>query len=109
MQDRETIIFRQNNTTQQKVNVSQHRSNLHLPIAQASDEDFDKKVEISMDLRMRIQKARLANKMSQKELATAVNVKASEVTQYESGALKPNNQVLGKIERVLKVKLRGKF
>ena len=29
------------------------------------------------------------------------------VNQYESGAAVPNNQVLGKMERILGVKLRG--
>ena len=38
----------------------------------------------------------------------AVNEKQSVIQEYESGKAIPNNQVLGKLERALGVKLRGK-
>ncbi|KAL7268960.1 multiprotein-bridging factor 1 [Rhizina undulata] len=46
--------------------------------------------------------------MTQKDLATKVNEKPSVINDYESGRAVPNQQVLGKIERALGVKLRGK-
>lgn len=84
-----------------------------------------------MDLKLRIMKARQAKGMTQKELATVsrtflarsfdprrlrpcallllqkMSEKPQVVNQYESGAAIPNNQVLGKMERILGVKLRG--
>ena len=38
----------------------------------------------------------------------AVNEKPQIVTEYEQGKAIPNNQILGKLERALGVKLRGK-
>ena len=55
-----------------------------------------------------IQKARQAKGLTQKELATQINEKPQIVTEYEQGKAIPNNAILGKLERVLGVKLRGK-
>lgn len=46
--------------------------------------------------------------MSQKELATKINEKPQIITDYEAGRGIPNNIIIGKIERVLGIKLRGK-
>ncbi|KAH0584104.1 hypothetical protein H2248_009673 [Termitomyces sp. 'cryptogamus'] len=50
---------------------------------------------------------RMALKLSQKDLAQKVNEKPSVIQDYESGKAVPNTQVLGKLERVLGIKLRG--
>ena len=63
--------------------------------------------KVSMDLKMRIMKARQAKGMTQKELATKMSEKPQVVNQYESGQAVPNTQVLSKMERILGVKLRG--
>ncbi|XP_063713443.1 endothelial differentiation-related factor 1 homolog [Symsagittifera roscoffensis] len=55
-----------------------------------------------------IQQARAAKEWSQKDLATKVNEKQSVINEYESCKAVPNQQVLGKLERTLGVKLRGK-
>jgi putative transcription factor len=47
--------------------------------------------------------------MNQKQLAQALAVQASVIQDYENGKAIPNNQLLGKLERVLGVKLRGKI
>lgn len=51
--------------------------------------------------------ARLALEMTQKDVAQKVNEKPSVIQDYESGRAIPNPQILGKLERILKVKLRG--
>ena len=55
-----------------------------------------------------MQTARLELKLSQKDLAATVNEKVSVLQDYESGKAIPNPQILGKLERALGVKLRGK-
>lgn len=55
-----------------------------------------------------ISKVRTEKKLSQKDLATKINEKPQIINEYESGKAIPNQQVLGKIERALGVKLRGK-
>lgn len=55
-----------------------------------------------------ISKVRTEKKLSQKDLATKINEKPQIINEYESGKAIPNQQILGKIERTLGVKLRGK-
>lgn len=64
--------------------------------------------KVSTDVKVAIQKARLAAKLSQAQLAQKINEKEQVVKEYENGKAIPNQQVLGKLERVLGVKLRGK-
>ncbi|WOL14126.1 hypothetical protein Cni_G22906 [Canna indica] len=63
---------------------------------------------VGADVRQAIQRARLAKKMSQAELAKLINERTQVVGDYESGRAVPNQAVLAKMERVLDVKLRGK-
>lgn len=64
------------------------------------------KVEISVG--RAIQKARQEKQMTQKDLAQKINEKPQVVNEYEAGKAIPNQQILGKMERVLGIKLRGK-
>lgn len=61
--------------------------------------------KVSQDVRMAIQKARCAKKMTQKELANRLNLSASTINEYESGKAIPNRQILSRIGRALGVKL----
>jgi ribosome-binding protein aMBF1 (putative translation factor) len=49
--------------------------------------------------------ARTAKKMTQKDLATAINEKPQVVAEYESGKAIPNPQIISKLERKLGTKL----
>lgn len=64
--------------------------------------------KVSGDLKRAIIQGRTAKKMTQAQLAQQINEKPQIVQEYEQGKAIPNNQVLGKMERVLGVKLRGK-
>ncbi|KAJ0960600.1 hypothetical protein J5N97_001525 [Dioscorea zingiberensis] len=65
--------------------------------------------KVAPEVRAAIQKARLAKKMSQVELAKLINERAQVVQEYESGKAVPNQAVLAKMEKVLDVKLRGRI
>lgn len=52
-----------------------------------------------------LMKARADKKMTQKQLATAINEKPQIVGEYESGKAIPNGQIIAKLERALGVKL----
>ncbi|PCH39443.1 hypothetical protein WOLCODRAFT_85692, partial [Wolfiporia cocos MD-104 SS10] len=54
-----------------------------------------------------IQAARMERQIKQKDLAQKVNEKLSVIQGYESGHAIPDPQILGKLERILEVKLRG--
>ena len=102
-----TIIFRSRPKSVPRI-VSSTRTRCKIDIG--DDETFeDKKETIQLSLSKRIQQARLAKRMSQKELACAINEKPSVIMQYESGQVVPTNQILGKLEKALGIKLRGKI
>lgn len=63
---------------------------------------------VSMDVGRLIQKGRQAKGLSQKELATKICEKPQVINEYESSKAIPNQAILGKIERALEMKLRGK-
>ena len=63
--------------------------------------------KVSSELKKLIMQARTAKKMTQAQLAQAINEKPQTVQEYEQGKAIPNNQILGKMERALGVKLRG--
>jgi len=65
--------------------------------------------KVAVEVRHAIQKARIEKKMSQAELAKQINERPQVVQEYENGKAVPNQAVLGKMERVLGVKLRGKI
>ena len=51
----------------------------------------------------------MEKQFSQKDVAQKVNEKPTVIQDYESGKAIPNPQILGKLERVLGVKLRGAY
>uniref|UniRef100_A0A8C3S4I9 Endothelial differentiation related factor 1 n=1 Tax=Chelydra serpentina TaxID=8475 RepID=A0A8C3S4I9_CHESE len=55
-----------------------------------------------------IQQGRQSKGLTQKDLATKINEKPQVIADYECGRAIPNNQVLGKIERAIGLKLRGR-
>jgi len=63
---------------------------------------------ITADVARAIQQARQAKGLSQKDLATKICEKPQVVNDYEASRGIPNNNILGKMERALGVKLRGK-
>merc|ERR550539_1584869 len=60
---------------------------------------------VNRSLSKAIQQARMAKKMTQKELATAINEKPQVIAEYENGKAIPNGQIIVKIERKLACKL----
>tara|TARA_Y100001970_G_C13681666_1_gene578029 strand:+ start:172 stop:507 length:336 start_codon:yes stop_codon:yes gene_type:complete len=61
--------------------------------------------KITNELKTSIQQARLAKKMTQKQLASALNVTIKDIADYENGKAIPNNQFISKLERTLQAKL----
>ena len=55
-----------------------------------------------------IREGRCTKGMKQKDLAGKLNVPAKTIVMYENGSIIPNNNLMGRIERVLGIKIRGK-
>jgi putative transcription factor len=51
----------------------------------------------------------MINNITQKQLSNRLNLPLKTITNYENGSVIPDNNILGKIEKVLNIKLRGKF
>jgi putative transcription factor len=60
---------------------------------------------VDRSLSQAIQQARLAKKMTQKELATSINEKPAIIQEYEAGKAIPSGALIAKIERALGVRL----
>ena len=78
--------------------------------AKKLDEDNEHVVhkKVTLSLGKTIQQARAAKGMTQKDLAQKINEKPHVVNEYEAGKAIPDQTILGKLERQLGVKLRGK-
>ena len=95
---------------QQKQATKTHISDEALKQAKIDQETEELKHKtVSQDISRLIIQGRNTKKMNQKQLAQALAVQASVIQDYENGKAIPNNQLLGKLERVLGVKLRGKI
>ncbi|KAK3862432.1 hypothetical protein Pcinc_031712 [Petrolisthes cinctipes] len=64
--------------------------------------------KVPADVGRLIQQGRQAKKWTQKDLATRISEKPQVIQEYEQGKAVPNQSVLGKIERAIGVRLRGK-
>jgi putative transcription factor len=79
----------------------------HLRKLEESTDVFEHK-QVNRNLAQAISQARQAKKMTQAQLATAINERQQIVQEYESGKGIPNAQVLGKLDRALGIHLPRK-
>jgi putative transcription factor len=100
-QDWTTVIFKKRKPPKQ---YAQNETQVKLKKLE-NEEIVIKKT--SLKLRKAIQQARTTHKMSQSMLANKINVKSNVINDYESGKAIPNQQIIVKLEKVLKVKLQG--
>lgn len=84
-------------------NASAHNASVNARKIEESEELKHAKVDKALS--KAIMEARMAKKMTQKDLATKINEKPQVVGEYESGKAIPNAQIIFKMERVLGVKL----
>jgi ribosome-binding protein aMBF1 (putative translation factor) len=70
------------------------------------DEDHEntKHKTISNSFKKVLQQERMKAQMSQKDLATAINVKSTIVQSYEQGIGIPNSQIISKMEKAISQK-----
>lgn len=88
-------------------NKTGHSTDLNTAKLDRETEELTHKT-VSTDVGKAIQRARQDLQMTQKDLAVKVNEKPQIIQEYEQSRAIPNQQILGKLERALGVKLRGK-
>lgn len=69
--------------------------------------EIDTIPKVSKSFGQAMQKARLAKKLTQKQLAQQINVKPQIINQYESGKAIKDSATISKIRNILQIK--GKF
>ncbi len=96
-QDWETIFM-----TKTKEKTPQQQTGPKPPVDTHQAEPLPK---VTVELKTALQQARIAKKLSQKELAQQINVPVSLINDYEKGAAIPNNSFIAKLEKSLGTKL----
>merc|ERR1719413_99315 len=92
--------------TEKKYGAGSNASSLSANNARKIEESDElKHNKVDKNLSKAIQQARMAKKMTQKELATKINEKTQVIGEYENGKAIPNAQIIVKIERALGCKL----
>lgn len=81
----------------------QHASNASKKV---EEDELPKVKKLDNDFGKRLQQARCAKKMTQKDLAQKINEKQKVVQDYETGKAIPNHTVINKMERALGARLR---
>lgn len=96
--------------TSQKYNAGTNKQHVAAKNTAKLDRENEelKHKTVSHDVSKLIMQGRQAKGLSQKDLATKICEKPQIVNDYEAGRGIPNNLILGKIERVIGIKLRGK-
>jgi len=97
--------------TQQKYGAATNKQHVVTKNTAKLDRETEelKHDKVSIDISKLIQQGRQAKNLTQKDLATKINEKPQVVQEYEAGKGIPNHVILGKLERVLDIKLQGKI
>tara|TARA_B100001175_G_C19403972_1_gene587692 strand:+ start:138 stop:461 length:324 start_codon:yes stop_codon:yes gene_type:complete len=98
-QDWEPVVLKKTHNTNKTINVKKVNSDTM---------DIEIKPTVSLNNSLLIQKARMAKKMSQKDLAQKLNIDSKVIQTYESGKAIPDNKLMIKLEKILNIKLNKK-
>ena len=79
-----------------------------IPLHKLDGDEPDVVPKVSQSLAKIIQTTRASLGLTRAQLGQRINTQESIISQYERGTAVPDQTVLGKLERALKVKLRGK-
>ena len=86
---------------------SQTKTKAVKPINETNEKDQDDVVlkKPSLDFQKTLQQARLAQKMTQKDLALKAGIQLNILQGYENGKEIPSNLIISKLEKLLNTKL----
>jgi len=104
-QDWKTIIVKKpkENLKNSKKKISNNSQKI-ISVEKKAEEGDLKQKKISLELRQEIMKARTAISLTQKQLASSINLPQQVISDIESGKALYNPQHISKIKRLLKLK-----
>lgn len=82
-----------------------HHVQGHSKVKNFDSDDPEPPKKMSHSVKIQIQKARSAKKLTQKQLANMINLPVQTISDYESGKAIPNRQILSKIGKILGINL----
>lgn len=100
-QDWKPVIWRKQTKSSSSIKHIQG----HSKIKKLDSDDPEPPKKLSHSVKIEIQKARSAKKLTQKQVANMVNLPVKTVSDYESGKAIPNRQILSKFSRILGINL----
>ena len=105
-QDWNTVIFsKEKKYTPEQIKAHEEKQKIKLEKKKAEENEVRAPPKVNFELKKAIMQARISKKMSQKDLATRINVPVNTIAGYENGKIVPNNAFVVKIERALGTKL----
>ena len=104
-QDWKTVTFKKSNEKQK--NKRTHLTERQVKILKVSNTEVSKIKKIDKKISQAIMQARIAKKLTRKQLANLVNEKTETIAKYENQMAIPNLNIIKKLERQLTVKLTG--
>lgn len=99
-QDWDTVVL---NKKPKSTNIKKNNSSANTVIN--NDDEPEKQNFISLSNSRTIQQARNDEGFSQKQLANKLNVEQKLIQLYECGKVVPDNKIMIKLEKILKIKL----
>jgi len=105
-QDWEPVILNNKKNTYKDNSKKNNKSNNELN--NDLEETNIKNPTVSLSNSLLIQNGRLAQKLSQKQLAQRLNIDSKIIQGYESGKIVPDVKLMIKIENILNIKLNKK-
>ena len=105
-QDWKPVVFTKNREyTKEEQEKFEKKKIEKLEKKKEEENEIKAPAKVSFELKKAIMQARLSKKLTQKELATRLNVPINTISGYESGKIVPNNSFIVKMERILGTKL----
>lgn len=99
-QDWKTVILRKKNTKPPPPKAPRNAK-----FKKMDSDDPEPPQTLNHSVKICIQQGRVANKLTQKQLAHKLNLPVQTIAEYESGKAIPNRQILSKIGRVIGINL----
>jgi putative transcription factor len=84
---------------------NKNQSNINLKKIEDDNENLSYE-KVTLSLSQEIQKARVAKKLTQKQLATQINERVDVIQKYENGKAIPDQKILSKLRKILGVRLK---
>lgn len=101
-QDWDTVYITPKKTNQDDDKKKQYVKSKEQKLKEKEEEGKLSHKKMDSEFGKTLQKYRLSQNMTQKDIAQKLNIPAKDINEIESGKMKHNGQLMGKIKRLMK-------